>query len=1121
LPSSGTFENLETVPIPVPPSPAGQSPWDPNSQSGVSLSLFERILLLFVLILGFLLASFPARNSDLWGQLAAGRLLSQGQNYLDSDVSFDPNFRLNNTWLYDLFSYGLYSAFGGPGLVFFKAAFVVGAALIMLRLSVSNRGWLVPAFCTALALLALSTRLLLQPATVSYLFLALTFWFLRTRWEGQGMKDGSQRIKDHGERQGDEGGGTDEARGAGVPHFALRPSSFVLSLLPHWPLVILFILWANMDSWFVLGLATVALVWLGRVLDFAWQGEERGAVKETRGQGDQETRRHGTGSLVSLSLGLLVSLFILGAVCLFNPFFILHPSSFIHHLLPPELGWFGLAGSSSPGLALGQVTSPFQRGYFTYFGQSPAAWAYFPLVGLGLLSFALNRSRWSWQRFLPWLGLFLLSAFQVRAVPFFAIIAGPVLAKNLQEFFSSFFDRERLHILGWQRGIAMGRGLIVAMLLVLPILAWPGWLQGPPYEPRRWAIDLPPSLEAGALATKRWHDEGKLGPQARGLHLSAETANVFAWFCPEDKGVLADPLLGTIKADTGARAEVAERLRSAGINHLILYDPDPVRLFSGLDSLLNDPEQWPLLYVEGNLAVFGWRDPALGESGDTFRAWQLDLNRLAFHPAADKKAPRQAPDQEPEPREWWEAFWKPASPRPIDRDEARLHLLHAEASRGLVLNKNVDQWVGSQGAALLGAVAGWPGSPWHMDAFLRISLLPPLMPSAENKSDSAPVIDRLRRRVQGNYAIQLDDVPPALLYLAVRSARRAVAANPLDAQAYAVLGESYLRFLDSTRESVWGKRLSELAQIRRVQASAALNQAISLNPTLARAHHELAGLYREMNCLDLSLKHGQAHYKLTQKAGPPPGVSAEDFRESRKQYEEAVNGMASEMAARENKYTLESAGLSVLERAMMAAQMGLAGKARDILLESDISAFGPQGMELELDLLLRTGQPRKVEEWTGPEHLATLGQTRYHWLHAQALAAIGNYALAEEECAQLAYAAAGGEEAGPVPLRDRMALLVGQAILNDQVGAGSMLHLLWRRYGRLQFHSRIMGLSTSLKQQADAHVLRGLLALEEGEVDEADAAFRLALTLWQDDAADSGLDFNGRIAAQTCVEWLK
>src|SRR5260370_35904606 len=104
------------------------------------------------------------------------------------------------------------------------------------------------------------------------------------------------------------------------------------------------------------------------------------------------------------------------------------------------------------------------------------------------------------------------------------------------------------------------------------------------------------------------------------------------------------------------------------------------------------------------------------------------------------------------------------------------------------------------------------------------------MPSAETKSESAPVIDRLRRKVQGNFAMQLDDVPPPLLYLAVRSARRAVASNPLDAQAYAVLGESYLRFLDSTRESVWGRRLSELPQLRRAQARAALNQAISLDP---------------------------------------------------------------------------------------------------------------------------------------------------------------------------------------------------------------------------------------------------------------------------------------------------
>jgi hypothetical protein len=45
-------------------------------------------------------------------------------------------------------------------------------------------------------------------------------------------------------------------------------------------------------------------------------------------------------------------------------------------------------------------------------------------------------------------------------------------------------------------------------------------------------------LERGAAATHLWHQEGKLGPEARGLHLSPETAQAFAWFCPEEKGFL-------------------------------------------------------------------------------------------------------------------------------------------------------------------------------------------------------------------------------------------------------------------------------------------------------------------------------------------------------------------------------------------------------------------------------------------------------------------------------------------------------------------------------------------------------------------------------------------------------
>jgi hypothetical protein len=54
-------------------------------------------------------------------------------------------------------------------------------------------------------------------------------------------------------------------------------------------------------------------------------------------------------------------------------------------------------------------------------------------------------------------------------------------------------------------------------------------------------------------------------------------------------------------------------------------------------------------------------------------------------------------------------------------------------------------------------------------------------------------------------------------------------------------------------------------------------------------------------------------------------------------------------------------------------------------------------------------------------------------------------------------------------------------------------------------------------------VLRGLLALEEGAVEEAEVAFQLAIDVWKDEPAagsGAGLDFNGRAVAQACLGWL-
>ena len=103
-------------------------------------------------------------------------------------------------------------------------------------------------------------------------------------------------------------------------------------------------------------------------------------------------------------------------------------------------------------------------------------------------------------------------------------------------------------------------------------------------------------------------------------------------------------------------------------------------------------------------------------------------------------------------------------------------------------------------------------------------------------------------------------------------------------------------------------------------------------------------------------------------------------------------------------------------------------------------------------------------------------------------------------------------------------MLVGQAILDEQPAAAIWPALVLRARGRLRLETRTESLAKDMRQVANATVFRGLLALEEGNVDEADIAFRLALALWGDEAAaasGAGLDFNARPIAQACLRWLQ
>jgi tetratricopeptide (TPR) repeat protein len=1040
LPASATAIPLEAAAPPV-----RQLPASPDSPPGK----LEWGLFVAVAVLGFLLASFPARNSDIWMHLARGRQVAQGA--LSAAAQAD-----RPSWLFDLVSYELYAAVGDSGLLLFKALLVGALAVVLLLVSHSGRGWWLPIGCTALALLGVGIRLLFEPAIASYLFLALALWFLRPRAEG--------------------------------------PSP----LLARWPLVVVFALWANMDAWFVLGLAVVALIELGRVLDALIAPQSK------------------SGESAVAALATVVGVV---AACLLNP---LGVGAF--EKLPPELLAL-LPGSTS---AASQTT--WQR-YFALQGWSPAGVAYFVLATAGLGSFLLALPRFPLARLLPWLALAVASAVEVKVVPFFAVVAGPVLAWNLRDFLARREGHEPS--VAWQRGTAIGRALTVLAVVVLVVCAWPGWLQPgqalsgaeggsrmPIYQPRNWAVETPPALEEGARTTQRWIRERKLNADGKGLHISRDTLNAFAWFCPEEHTLVNTGLADAILGAKDAPADWASQMRKERIDHVVFYSPDLERVAKVMDWLMEGPRQLPLLYAEGSVVVFGWRDP---KTPDRFRDSELDANRLAFRAAENEEVTSPPSEEELESRTWHHAYWKGVPPRSKELEEAWLYLKRAEAMRRRAPERNRRVWEYLQLAALVGAASGWSGPKDVFDAHVRIVRVRPANP-APGQQLLPQGADLLGHAMLEKYLMSCDESPPALLYLAIRAARKALALNPEDAHAYLVLGESYLRLIHATREKVWTRQFNELLQLRRAQAVSAFTKAVTLRPDLAEAHMGLGNLYRDLEYHDLALKHLRKHFELKLDRGPPPGKDLDQWTDEVQDFEDRLKGMTRDVERRQSNAEVASEGKPVLYKAEYAARQGLAGKALDLLLESDISAFGTRGMGLEIELLLRTGQPERVRDWTGPELQTPVDPADYYWRRIQALAACGDYDRAIQTCDERYRLASVGPDNELIDFRRMLSMLVSHRVLNEYIGGTSLPGLVWMVRDRFGFVDRKDLAERAMHNQADMKVLHGLLALEKGALKDAEINFREALSYWKDEqtaASGGGLEFRSRPVAQSYLSLME
>ncbi len=935
----------------------------------------------FLFAFGFLLASYPARNTDIWGHLAAGR-----------DAGAELRGGSSFTLLYDVLAYWGYALGGGFLLVFGKAVAMGLLGVVLYQTAKSHSMRALPAAVVGLVLLSLSLRANLQPQSAGYLLLGLLLLCL---------------DRHHGE-----------------------PTRF-----GGWLLFGLFLAWVNLDRGFVYGLAVFALVWLGWFLD-----GERAAGRWR----------------------WLIPALVAGA-CLLNPAHLYTTLSD-----PVRRGEFPVPVELQ--MKAGQTAelrrSPASLAYVRSVSDSPAALAYYPLLALSVLGFAWNRRGFRWERFLPSLLLALLSLASDRAIPIFAIVAGPMAARNLGEALAAARTRSAsgTEPTGRRRPLGAFQVLLAGLFMVA---AWPGWLQRPPYEPRRWAFDLPASPAAAAEYLRSERTPGSGNEEGRTLHLNAESQTAFRWFGPDDPGLTDPKLAAELLAGRPAEAE----RRAAGITRIVVYHPALENSRPALNALLRDRYRWPLLYVGGDVAVFGWRDP--NRSDDPFTDRAIDLTQI-WNPRLEADRAPVPLDGPPLVISTWretirDAFTKPRVVPSRNREEAALLMLMADVSQQWIPQVNALSWDFELSAGLVGGAAG-VGNPLLSTAStaFRFQYLAPPVP----ESGPSPLSQTIENQFEYARASK-DDFLTGALSAAVRAGRRAVAEDPNDPRAHLALGEACLDLMWHSRERVWSADFKNLRDLRQAQAAAALRRAVeaSAKPS-PKAHQLLALMYRRMGYLDLGLEHLDEARKAEKVAAPraKPGPDAERDHER----------LRDQVKQRRDRFDQESAGLRVADQADLAGRLGLPGLALALLLKSDIAAFGAAGLKQQLDLMVRTGQARLVVEWTSPDQQDAVGLRSYHWLRAQAFAGLGDYNSADRELVEI-----GGGPDDVIPntalLISSTATLVSKNVLGEAPHGSGLPDAVGRAFARAEAVNELRAIESQLRNLAEIGMLRGVLALEVGD----------------------------------------
>jgi hypothetical protein len=1083
-------------------SGSGTSP-EPDAESAAPLTperlarenrRHDVVLTGLVVLFGFLLASFPITNADIWMHLRVGQMIAGGEFQFGVDpfsYTTEGTLWVYPAWLCDLLFYGIYQLGGGAGLVLLRGLVVVGLMWLMFRTCRPKGSLLAALLCIGLAIATLSQRLLMRPEVMSYLFLGLTLYLLL--------------------------------------HPPVQPRQPTLSKLvglSHNRLWVflppLFLLWVNCDAWFFLGPITVALYLIGETL------------LQTMGRVTFRPEALSPVERKKLFLVLVAGL----AVCVINPY------HFRVFRVPDDLNSEAIKEirSFETGAEIAIDVSPFEprffgptRAIFRPMNLSIAQWCYYPLVLLGLVSFVLNLKQGSWSRFLIWGAFFLLSAWQYVNIGFFAVVAGPLTALNFQDWLAGRYGEvpsiQRRYVAAAQAARALVLLMLVTMIALLfypyydPELARPGREQAlgliHSRGPLGWSIFQEASWSQCAEQMHEWRQAGQLPGRAFYFNWQQQPSYA-AWFDPPER--LVDPQTkqshwnGLAFMDRRFNLystntireffDVYHKLRETGlspqalrhpvlkeifakydISHLVIdartlgevldaNDPTRSRKTTAplVDLLLYDNDattgkkKWELLrYVDGRTAILAWTESP---------RWP-ELEKLRYDPVSDAfHAPKQLPPADGVPLGSGSsslAALMSGNVRepPLGADEARWHLQRAEQE------SYKQQLLGNIYESLTKAwefpATGLSGMPPALGGWPYLRLAPRMLPLPE-----------------------LDATVEAEIWLAIRAARRALAERPEDGDAYYELFQAYTQWQRlGIERSLSPVRMNPM---RHFQIMAALRAATLLKTTKASPwdlHLQLASRYAGQHLLDVTVHHYRIGVQawLTQPfQGREPPTQAQLERllgMMCQQYNlPPLETLEADLHKQQANFNLNvTTARNSVEAANMARDRGLADERRQYL-EKALSEFTPtqpeyaRAFENLMELYMQLGYLREPQVllYSHPEAPAVLGIMKYGQYAIAVDAGLGNYKSAGEHLLVL------DQFMKQTSLRQALDGLGYQTMLGDSfTGLQSVLGY----DAPYQRGAPALGVQW-VPERVGLWNQMGLIALESGQVQHAAELFRRA-----------------------------